>query len=238
MTSTNKNIEVRVERGKDPKRRNHLVFYRYDKSNGVDTVEDWTRLLTHISPNDELFTYLASFSFFIPFITSLAACLLVSQHGVLLGIGAAILTVTAFLLTSRAILRTKWAQRITKEEVKQFQVSVSSFSTYPYSEKDVVCNDTHEATIDVLKRVVKNHHNVLVDISDTLEELNRVKVSHEIVSKQINESIQHLVNIEHNISVHRISKEEADAVIASAKEKMNATASMLGDLEEDLKELN
>ena len=129
------------------------------------------------------------------------------------------------------VLRSTWARRIVQPKHVQLVVKVAdSSSTFPLR-CDIKSSSSHEETIATLQRVATKHRDMLVDISDTLEELRAIGTKDEEVSNSAKKAVKRLFDIEKH---HGASSADVDKAIIIAREKMSATHSMLDYMKETL----
>ena len=113
----------------------------------------------------------------------------------------------------------------------QLVVKVADSSTTWARNCDIKSNSSHEETIATLQRVATKHRDMLVDISDTLEELRAIGTKDEGVSDSAKKAIKRLFDIEKH---HGASRDDVNNAVTIAREKMSATHSMLDYIEEAL----
>lgn len=130
------------------------------------------------------------------------------------------------------VLRSTWVRRIVQPNHVQLEVDISDNSTTTIPLRcDIKSNSSHEETIATLQRVATKHRDMLVDISDTLEELRAIGTKDEEVSDSAKKAIKRLFDIEKH---HGASRDDVDNAVTIAREKMSATHSMLDYIEEAL----
>lgn len=134
-------------------------------------------------------------------------------------------------LSWRLVLRSTWARRIVQPKHVQLAVKVADSSTTWARNCDIKSNSSHEETIATLQRVATKHRDMLVDISDTLEELRAIGTKDEEVSDSAKKAIKRLFDIEKH---HGASRDDVNNAVTIAREKMSATHSMLDYIKEAL----
>lgn len=238
----NLTVDVRVVPARYDFEFSTLSIRRYGKRQRVKPLKDTKELFKHLYESDNDMAFIGSataagiaIATFFAFFFGMALPEASAGNWVPTYVMSAIAALST--LSWWLVLRSTWVRRIVQPNHVQLEITVSDSSTTWARNCNIKSDSSHEETIATLKRVVTKHSDMLVDISDTLEELDNVGASYVTVHEKINESIQHLVNIEHNITSPIISRKEANMVVASAKERINNTASMLKNLEEELKEL-
>ena len=232
----NLTVDIKVSPAKYDFEFSTLSICRYDKRQRVKPLKDTKELCKHLYESDKDMVFISSataagiaiatlFAFFFGMALPEASTGNWVPTYVMLAIAA--LSALSWWL----VLLSTWARRIVQPNHMQLTVKVAdSSSTFPLR-CDVKSNSSHEETIATLQRVATKHRDMLVDISDTLEELRAIGTKDEEVSDSAKKAIKRLFDIEKH---HGASRDDVNNAVTIAREKMSATHSMLDYIEEAL----
>ena len=232
----NLTVDIRVAPAKYDFEFTTLSIRRYDGRQRVRLFKDTKELFKHLYKSDSDIAFIGSataagvsvatfFAFFF------AMALPEASEGnwmptYVMSAIAALLALSWWL-----VLRSTWVRRIVQPNHVQLTVKVADSSSTLPLRCDVKSNSSHEETIATLQRVATKHRDMLVDISDTLEELRAIGTKDEEVSDSAKKAIKRLFDIEKH---HGASRDDVNNAVTIAREKMSATHSMLDYIEEAL----
>ena len=144
------------------------------------------------------------------------------------GIAVVVATICALFVMWVALLHTPRVRRITDKSAKQLTLGLETDSSL---NDGIDLEEDAERVHKAAKKVQQRHHDTLVDISDALAEVQRAGINDPDIKWKSRLAIQRLVNIEKR---NNMSISEMERAVASAKDKLSATHSMLDYLEEAL----
>lgn len=229
-------VDVKVTPAKYDFEFTTLSIRRYDGQQRVRLLKDTKELFAHLykSDNDAAFIGSATaagvaVATFFAFLFGMALPEASAGNWVPTYVMSAIAALST--LSWWLMLRSMWVRRIVQPKHVQLTVKVADSSSTLPLRCDVKSNSSHEETIATLQRVATKHRDMLVDISDTLEELRAIGTKDEEVSDSAKKAIKRLFDIEKH---HGASRDDVNNAVTIAREKMSATHSMLDYIEEAL----
>ena len=232
----NLTVDIKVSPAKYDFEFSTLSICRYGKRQRVKPLKDTKELFKHLYESDNDVAFIGSataagitIATFFAFFFGMALPEASAGNWVPTYVMSAIAALSS--LSWWLVLRSTWARRIVQSNHMQLVVKVADSSTTWARNCDIKSNSSHEETIATLQRVATKHRDMLVDISDTLEELRAIGTKDEGVSDSAKKAIKRLFDIEKH---HGASRDDVNNAVTIAREKMSATHSMLDYIEEAL----
>ena len=230
----NLTVDIKVSPAKYDFEFSTLSIRRYGKRQKVKPFKDTKELFKHFYESDNDIAFIGSataagiaIATFFAFFFGMALPEASAGNWVPTYVMSAIAALST--LSWWLMLRSMWVRRIVQPKHVQLTVKVADSSSTLPLRCDVKSNSSHEETIATLQRVATKHRDMLVDISDTLEELRAIGTKDEEVSDSAKKAIKRLFDIEKH---HGASRDDVNNAVTIAREKMSARHSMLDYIEE------
>lgn len=221
--------KVELVANKDDEYRAEATLYRFERGYRPKVVRDTKKVLDWFFDEDNVSFAVQTSSIIAGFIIIGGGAGAALAYGKV-GVAAFAATIAVLFVAWVAFLHAPRSRRITDKKAQQLTLALE-LETDSSLRNGIDFKEDVARMRGAVKKVQERHHDTLVGISDALAEVRRAGTNDPDVTWESRRAIQRLVNIEKKNSM---SVQEMERAIASAKDKLSATHSMLDYLEEEL----